>query len=209
MYLVFKQTFFNMIISFCWDLIETHQENWLSLVIENAIRKFCSMFTLWSIWIFFYCGQLLVIYHKNISKELTQMVTTGIREKENLWFLLSHFSVLGQAKRHLFKNLQMMLITNCFLSVVNMLTCSYYTIEFMASPYWIGTWWDLSDVLEFTFRLWLICHTADQIRSSVCLFSMYLLADLYLVLKPSPILLVAIAFIFIRLLGRRLHSSLA
>lgn len=98
------------------------------------------------------------------------MVPTGTREKDNLWFLLSHFLVLGQAKRHLFKKLQTILTTNCCLSVVNMLTCSYYTIEFMASPYWSGTWQDLSDVLEYTFRLWLICHIADQIRSSVCLF---------------------------------------
>jgi hypothetical protein len=86
---------------------------------------------------------------------------------------LGHFRILGEAKRQLFRDFRSMLMMNCCLSVVNIVTCSYFSINrFFVSihNYWVVVVWDMSDTLEFTFRLWLICHTADRIRSSVCYF---------------------------------------
>lgn len=162
-----------MIVSFSWDFYEYNNiQGWLSLVIENAIRKFCTMFTLWSVWLFFFCGQLFVVYHNKIAKELEKLVSIhgiqdNVRAKEKIWSLLNHFRTICHAKRQLFSSFQFMLMVNLCLSVVNILTCLYYTIENISLIRWFGTLWDFSDSLEFTFRLWLICHTADRIRSSV------------------------------------------
>ena len=85
-----------MIVSFSWDFYEYNNiQEWLSLVIENAIRKFCTMFTLWSVWLFFFCGQLFVVYHNKIAKELETLVSIhgiqdNVRAKEKIWSLINH-----------------------------------------------------------------------------------------------------------------------
>ncbi len=147
--------------------------DWM-LLIEIVIWKLNTSFALMAVWLFALCGHLLVLYHKQMAEELKGLANSNrIRNRERvdndeLWSFLSHFESLCEAKRQLFKDFRSMLIMNCCLSATNILACSYFSINLiLSSTAYLMVTWDISDILEFTFRLWLICHTADIIRSSV------------------------------------------
>lgn len=140
------------------------------LLIEIVIWKLSTAFALLVVWLFILCGHIFVVYHEKMVENLSLM---RVRDREHyyndeLWSLLSHFAILCEAKRHLFHDFRSMLIMNCCLSTTNILACSYYAITlYFSGTSLLMVGWDISDTLEFTFRLWLICHTADRIRSSV------------------------------------------
>lgn len=164
-----------MAIVLYWELIHpTRKEDWFYLL-EFVILKFTTMFTLIALLLFILCGQLLIVYHRKIAEELTQLISKEINQNsedyyfdDELWSILSHFQILCEAKKQLFRNFRSMLMMNCCLSVVNVVTCSYFAINHIfISLFWIVVMWDISDIVEFTFRLWLVGHITDQIRSSV------------------------------------------
>lgn len=167
-----------MVIAFSWELMHPKRKEDWSYIVEIVILKFTTLFTLMALFLFVFCGQLLVVYHKKIVEKLKIMISKEIIHRnpedysssDEIWSILSHFRILCEAKRQLFRDFRSMLTMNCCLSVVNLVTCSYFAINrfFMSiQNYWLVVVWDMSDTLEFTFRLWLICHTADRIRSSV------------------------------------------
>jgi len=170
-----------MVIAFSWELMHPKRKEDWSYIIEIVILKFTTLFTLMALFLFVFCGQLLVVYHRKIMEKLKIMISKEMIDQnlednyssDELWSILSHFRILCEAKRQLFRDFRSMLLMNCCLSVVNLVTCSYFAINrfFMSiQNYWLVVVWDISDALEFTFRLWLICHTADRIRSSVRVF---------------------------------------
>ena len=158
--------------------------DWM-LLIEIIIWKLNTSFALMAVWLFALCGHLLVLYHKKMTEELKELAKSKRiynRERvdnDELWSFLSHFESLCEAKRQLFQDFRSMLIMNCCLSATNILACSYFTISLFSSTTYLMVTWDISDILEFTFRLWLICHTADRIRSSVSV-SLYIYIYIYL-----------------------------
>lgn len=167
-------------LAICWeDLTKKDYEqetdyyvDWM-LLVEIVIWKLNTAFALIAVWMFVLCGHLLVIYHKKMAHELKELANT-IRihdhdryDNDELWRLLNHFRTLCEAKRHLFHDFRSMLIINCCLSGTNILACSYYSISLFFTNSSMMMIWNISDTLEFIFRLWLICHTADKIRSSV------------------------------------------
>ncbi len=149
-------------------------DSWFYLL-ELVILNFTTMFTLMALFLFVLCGHLFVIFHKKTVEELKLLLNSkwvNYRSSDELiWSLLSHFRILCEAKRQLFYDFRPMLMMNCCLSVINILTCAYYSIYcpfFYIQLLGAIVVWDICDTLEFIFRLWLICHTVDQIRASVC-----------------------------------------
>lgn len=161
-----------MIIAVCWEVVDPQRTDSWFYLLELAILKFTTMFT--ALFLFVLCGQLFIIFHKKTVEELKLLLNSkwvNYRSSDELiWSLLSHFRILREAKRQLFYDFRPMLMINCCLSVINILTCAYYSIDlfFFTSNYWVIVMWDICDTLEFIFRLWLICHTVDHIRASVC-----------------------------------------
>ena len=155
-----------------WELVHPNRmEDWFYIT-GAVLLKFTTMFTLMALFLFVLCGQLLIVYHKTIVNELGLLLYSKRvqleHHSEDIWFLLSQFRIVCVAKRQLFHDFRSMLMMNCFLSVVNIITCSYYVINnFFTTNNWAVVTWDICDTLEFIFRLWLICHTTDEIRSTV------------------------------------------
>jgi len=164
-----------MVVAFYWEQYRMGEIKDWSNLIQNTIRKFNTLFTLVAVWLFYISGLLFVIYHKEMVKDLNRLASLRVHQKSNkdLWIVLNHFRILRRARQQLFYDFRFMVMMNCCLSVVNILTCSYYTIDYFNSSFWYVLWWDLSDVLEFIFRFWLICQTSDHIRSSVCIILTY------------------------------------
>jgi len=166
-------------LAICWEDLtkKDHGQkadyvDWM-LLVEIVLWKLNTAFALMAVWLFVLCGHLLVIYHKKMAHELKELANSiRIRDRDRydndeLWCLLSHFRTLCQAKRRLFKDFRSMLIMNCCLSCASILACSYYSISLFSSNSSMMLIWNISDTLEFIFRLWLICLIADKIRSSV------------------------------------------
>lgn len=127
-----------------------------------------------AVWLFALCGQLVELFYQETIRTLgaeaavSEIHATAKRRRlEKMWITLSQLRDLAEANRRLHRDFRSMLMANCCLSVVTVIASAYYFIEYFTSEYWIVTVWDGSDVLEFCLRLWLICHTADCIRSSV------------------------------------------
>jgi hypothetical protein len=80
---------------------------------------------------------------------------------------LQSLKKLYEAADLLHHHFSTILAVNCFLTVVTMLTSSYYAIEFIQRGYVVIVCWEGSDVLDAFIRFWLICHMSDQIRESV------------------------------------------
>lgn len=133
--------------------------------VQNAIRIVTQMFTLMALWLFVLCGQLLTTYYKTAAQKIGRLNRI---EGAACWGILSQYRQLIKTCQALHRDFRFILLANCWLSIVTVLTSSFFALEYMKSNHWIVTLWDGSDILESSFRLWLACHTSDRIRSSVC-----------------------------------------
>lgn len=139
-----------------------------------------------ALWLFVFCGQLLVIYNRKIAQNLLDNILPRqkVISKENnkeiaaVWSILSEFKLLCDVRCRLFYDYRFILMGNVLLNVNFILSCSYYFIEFLDTG-WVGIFWEVAGFIEFTFRLWLICHTADRIRSSVRIHKNYRALNLF------------------------------
>jgi len=151
----------------CWPLCDD-----LFGTIQNIIRLICTLFNSMALWLFVICGQLLVIYNRKIAQNLMDILPRQkvIRKESKeiiaIWSILSEFKLLFDVRGRLFHDYRFILMGNVLLNVNLILSCSYYFIEFLDTA-WVGIFWEVSVVIEFISRFWLICHTADRIRSSV------------------------------------------
>lgn len=148
----------------CWSQCAVTLE-----MIHNIIRMICSIFNSNAISLFVICGQLLVIYNKTIAQNLSEIVSnpsTNFNCNNAIWSILSQFKVLREVRRKLFYDYQFILIGNVFLSVLLIFSCSYYFIEFLGLTS-VGIFCEVTVITQYIFRVWLICHTADRIHSSV------------------------------------------
>jgi hypothetical protein len=129
-----------------------------------------------SVWIFIICGQLCIFYTRELIANLkllnfvvrnTSGVPNRIVAQQRTFAHLGSLKKLYEAADLLHHHFSTILAVNCFLTVVTMLTSSYYVIEFFKSGRLIPLCWDASDVLDSFVRFWLICHTSDRIRETV------------------------------------------
>ena len=80
--------------------------------------------------------------------------------------LLRYLKQLYYASDLLHHRFGTMLMANCILSFIVILTSSYYVIEYI-DKYPVLSCWNGTDVLDSFIRLWLVCHTADRMRRAV------------------------------------------
>jgi hypothetical protein len=127
------------------------------------------------VWIFIICGQLCIFYTRELITNLNlfcAMVrnagvipsrTVAQRTFSNLRSLKQLYLAADLLHRHF----STILVVNCFLTFITMLTSSYYVIEFSQRGFVAIVCWEASHVLDSFVRFWLICHTSDRIRESV------------------------------------------
>ena len=144
-------------------------------IIQNLIRIFANQwFTVLPVWIFAIYGELIVFYFNKLasnlkvsalSKNMAQMEGKSV-SKETVEMLRS-MKQIYYASDLLHHRFSTMLIMNCFLSFIVMLTHSFYFIEYIRNKYIVIPCWDGMKVLDSFIRFWLACHTADRMRGAV------------------------------------------
>lgn len=86
---------------------------------------------------------------------------------QQTFFTLASLKQLYLATNLLYSQMNVMLMANCFLVVILMLTSSYYAISYFFEGNFMGGCWDATDVIDSFIRFWLMCHIADTVRSAV------------------------------------------
>jgi hypothetical protein len=146
-------------------------------MIENIIRLFCRLFTSTSVFIFVILSQLVDIYIEIISALVeveisnTANIFAGQKEiKNQVAHYFSYLGTLNYASQHLKRSFELPLIINYILSIVMMITSSYYTVEFIHDRIAVVFLWEIIDVLQFFVRFCLICNTVDNLCKLVSIF---------------------------------------
>ena len=131
------------------------------------------------VWIFIICGQLYLFYVKKLIEKLIFVYLVAKNSNkvikcriitQRTFNILRTLKQLYLAADLLHRHFSAILMVNCFVTFLTMLTSAYYVIEFIPSGYvMVGS--DLIDVVESIIRFWLICHTSDLIRETVITFT--------------------------------------
>ena len=133
------------------------------------------------VWIFIICGQLYLFYVKKLIEKLnfvylvaknSKVIKCQIITQRTFGILLS-LKQLYLAADLLHRHFSTILMVNCFVTFLTMLTSAYYVIEFIPSGYVPVVFLSSSDVVDSFIRFWLICHTSDLIRETVNTFTIY------------------------------------
>lgn len=134
-------------------------------VVSNAIRLTNTLFTLMAIWLFVFCSQVLMVYQEKMACRLQEAVAAS--REEIVWEILTDCRILVKVKCRLLRDFRYMLTANCCLSVMVMLTSTYFFIDSIRTQMWPLVVWGSFSSVEFCLRFWLICHTTDRVRLSV------------------------------------------
>ena len=150
--------------------------SWLD-TIENLIRIFCRLFTATSVFIFAILTQLVDIYSETISNLVetdTYNIVNIFDEHKKLQSKVAHYARNLETLNYLVQDLkncfEWPLIVNYFLSIVMMITSSYYTVEFIHDKIVVVSLWEIIDVVQFFVRFCLICTAVDNLCKLVSNF---------------------------------------
>lgn len=160
--------------SISWDLIHpTRPFYWLETV-QNLIGILSLWITATPVWIFASCCQLLVIYFKGLATELESLIENNIEKTnggQNLGYrtieALQPLKQLYLATKVLHQRFSAMLMANCYITSLFILTSTYYVIDYIRASKVLVTCWDASFVVDSFIRFWVICHGADRVRDAV------------------------------------------
>ena len=160
------------IFSFYWDVVHPVRTFSWWKCIQNTIRIFSnSWFTALPIWIFFLCGQLIVLYFDNVKNRLEMVIANQKVANESstnqIFKYLRCMKQLNLAIELLHRRFGTILTATCFISVMNLFTSAFYAINFVQSAYVPVTIWDTLVVLNSFVRLWLMGHVSDRMRKVV------------------------------------------
>ena len=133
------------------------------------------------VWIFIICGQLYLFYVKKLIEKLNLIYVVAKNSKvikcqiitQRTFGILLSLKQLYLAADLLHRHFSTILMVNCFVTFLTMLTSAYYVIEFIPSGYVPMVFLFSSDVVDSFIRFWLICHTSDLIRETVNTFTIY------------------------------------
>ncbi len=150
--------------------------NWPDVILRISRSITHKWFISLPVWIYLICGELVIFYYQRITNQLKLLCTMAARDLItnqknflNMQFLklLRPFNELYLATDLLHRRLSLMLLINCYLSFVIMLTSSYYTIEYISEKYYMGACWNGFDVFDSFLHYFLIFHTTDRLREAV------------------------------------------
>ena len=152
-------------LSVYWDL---YHPVWVILPLEMiakvvaAIAQVCSVA---AVLMFVLCSQLFVEIYEEIALQIESKFSSDMEEK--MRFLLeSHNQLVGAVKR-VRDRFGWILLANTCLMALNMFYSLYYAIEFFHDGYWVAGFYHSLHLFIAFFRLWLGCHSADQILKKV------------------------------------------
>ena len=146
------------------------------------------------VWIFIICGQLYLFYVRKITDKLNLFYfatknAIGIQSQiiihHRTFAILRSLKQLYLAADLLHRHFSTILMVNCFMTFITMLTTTYNVIEFFQRGNMVLFCWDSSDVMDSFIRFCLICHTSDRIREAVIIiliFESYSIKSCYIII---------------------------
>jgi len=144
-------------------------------VLESAakvVTTLTQVYAVAAVWMLVLFSQLLVGIYKEMALRIESILSSDVEEK--MTFLLdSHHQLIGAVNQIRDRFGWILMANTCFMAL-NLFYTLYYSIEFLHDRYWVIGFHHLLDLFTAFFRLWLGCHSADQIRKKV--FFYYLLA---------------------------------
>ena len=134
--------------------------NWFSIS-GNLIRLICRNFTLAPVLIFAIFGECIVLYIKTTCDKLEAFITadtiiyqaSSTTLQKEISKLLKILTSLVEIANEIKNRFEWMLLINLFQSAIMIITSSYYTIESIFYGYLVHVIWNVSDVLQFFFRI--------------------------------------------------------
>lgn len=141
--------------------------------IQNTIRVFANQwFTVIPIWLYAILGQLLIVYFEKIAANLGLLIENNTRNQNSAiakqtFVMLRSLKAFPLAIELLHHHFNTMLMANCFLDFIIMLTSSFYLIEYFGDGLSMAACWDVMDVIDSFVRFWLVCHISDKMRKAV------------------------------------------
>ncbi|XP_059352516.1 uncharacterized protein LOC132088211 [Daphnia carinata] len=159
------------------ELVESNRKHSISLLerLQQFIRLESYMILDVSVVIFCTCGELLVIFYRQLAEEVI------VRPSSKEFFRFSSISTqLSGATAFLRTQFSTVLLINCIHSSVCLLLFSDAFISELRNPNLkITALWTSITLVDCLVRLWLICHTADKIfnANQRCIRSLRCLRD--------------------------------
>lgn len=155
-----------------WELHHPSRHFVFVDAIQNTIRVFGDQwFTVIPIWIFVIFGQLLVVYLKTLTCNLNVIKAQEVKPFENAahqaLVVLRSLEQLYSATNFLHRRFRLVLMANCCLIFIVMLTSAYYAIDSFSKSLIVVGFWSISNVLDPFTRFLAMCHISDQIRIAV------------------------------------------
>ena len=134
------------------------------------------------VWIFVICSQLYLFYVIKLIDKLNvfNFVAKNNTNIQRIFDILQSLKQLYLAADLLHRHFSTILMVNCFMTFITMLTTTYNVIDFFQRGNMVLFCWDSSDVIDSFIRFCLICHTSDRIREAVIIILLSLLITLYL-----------------------------
>lgn len=141
-------------------------------IVQHFIRFFTNRwFHAASVWMFGLCSRLLIIYCDATLQELASYQNSRFPSEASLLQKINSIKRLANTASWMTGELGYMLFANVCSSVAFMLIYSLMAVMHTADhneTFWLtGFVWDLTDIFDAFLRLWVISHSADQLRSIV------------------------------------------
>lgn len=160
------QTFCTMY----WELVlrKTTPSIYLLEPIQQIIRIASYVFFDISVVTCCVSGQMIVVFYQNLASNIRKSMSPT-----NASGLCSSLHTqLSAAVSFLYRQYDLILLINCYHAVSCLLFYSDVLIREMHNPELrIPIYMDVLTLIDCLLRLWLMTHTADQIRYAVCLFN--------------------------------------
>ena len=165
-----------MYFNFFWEFYHPVRVFYWFHSIQNGIKVFGNQwFTALPTWIFFLCGQLVLIYFKNIKKRLGYlMMRNSMKISDRKIIVRDILKTLRCIKRLnlaidlLHRRFSTMLLATCFITGITLLSSSYFMIDSIGNPskLWLVCW-ELTDVIDSLIRFFLLGYISDRMRKAV------------------------------------------
>ena len=169
------QVYLNLYFNFFWELYHPVRVfHWFDSI-QNGIKVFGNQwFTALPTWMFFLCGQLILVYFKSIKNHLNNLVKKSSGEGGNKVAIHDIFKNLQCIKQlvlavdYLHRRFSTILLATCFITALTLLSSAYFVINSIrkTSHIW-GNCWEMIDVIDSIIRFWLLGYISDRMRQAV------------------------------------------
>lgn len=158
-----------------WELGHpTRSFYWLDFM-QNILKSLGnSCFTIVTVWIFFICGQFVVLNFESIEIYLKILKSKNARTRKREWMAgeilktLCSTKQLNSASCFLHRCFALILLATCLLTSIVLLTSSYFFIvNFNGGRNKLLTLWDGISALNAFINFCLMCHISDRMRQAV------------------------------------------